>query len=265
MASFDARRPAARVLRALTRPVPDSFERCELTHLARVPIDLQRARVQHAAYEHALQGAGCVVESVASAMDLPDSVFIEDTALVLDEVAIIARPGTVTRQRETDAVAAALARYRRLDAISAPATLDGGDVLPVGRDVYVGVSGRTNGEGVRQLAALLKPFGYRVHGVETRNCLHLKSAATCAAEELLVVNPDWVDTRQFAGLKWITVDPSEPFAANVLRLGDVVLCGDSAPRTKMRLEAYGLQVKALDVSELAKAEGALTCCSLLVA
>jgi dimethylargininase len=244
--------------------VPDSIHECELTHVARRAIDITRARVQHAAYEHALNQLGCVVESVAAAMDMPDSVFIEDTAAVFDELAIIVRPGAPARQRETDAVAAALARYRRLASIYAPAALDGGDVLRVGRDVYVGVSGRTNGDGVRQLAGLLKPYGYRVIGVETHGCLHLKSAVTCASDDLLVLNPEWVDARQFAGLKWVAVAPGEPFAANVLYVDDVVLCAASHSRTRSRLESCGLQVRSVDVSELAKAEGALTCCSLLV-
>ena len=250
--------------RALTRPVPDSLQHCELTHVQRAPIDVARARVQHAAYEHALNQLGCNVESVIPAMDMPDSVFIEDTAVVFDELAIIARPGVPSRQRESDAVAAALARYRRLASISVPATLDGGDVLRVGRDVYVGVSGRTNGDGVRQLAGLLGPHGYRVHAVETQGCLHLKSAVTCAGDDLLLLNPDWVDARQFSGLKWIAVDPGEPSAANVLLVGGRLLCAASAPRTRSRLENRGLQVTSVDMSEIAKAEGALTCCSLIV-
>lgn len=255
---------AGRRLRALTRPVPTSLDKCELTHVERAPIDLARARIQHAAYEHALDQLGYVVESVQAATHMPDSVFIEDTAVVFDELAVIARPGVPSRQGETDAVAAALARYRRLAAISAPATLDGGDVLRVGRSVYVGISGRTNGEGVRQLASLVQPYGYRVHGIETRGCLHLKSAVTTAADDLLVLNPAWVDVRQFAGLTWIDVDPTEPFAANVLCAGDTVLCAADAPRTRARLENYGVTVRTIDMSELAKAEGALTCCSLLL-
>lgn len=250
--------------RALTRPVPDSLQRCELTHVDRAEIDLARARVQHAAYEHALGQMGCIVESVAAAMNMPDSVFIEDTAVIFDEIAVIARPGVTSRQRETEAVAAALARYRRLAAVSAPATLDGGDVLRVGRGVYVGVSGRTNAEGVRQLADLVAPHGYRVHAVETRGCLHLKSAVTCAADDLLVVNPAWVEVSQFVGLKAVEVDRSEPFAANVLRVGTAVLCAAAAPRTRARLGRHGLDVRVVDVSELAKAEGALTCCSLVL-
>ena len=251
-------------LRALTRPVPDSLARCELTHLERVAIDVARAREQHAAYEQALRQMGCTVEPMPAAMDLPDSVFVEDAAVVFDEIGIIARPGAVSRQRETDAVAAALGRYRPLAVISAPATLDGGDVLRIGRNVYVGVSGRTNAAGVKQLADSIAPFGYRVRPVETRGCLHLKSAVTCADDDVLVVNPDWVDVKQFAGMARVEVDPSEPFAANVLWVGDSVLCAVAAPKTRARLERGGLQVRVVDVSELAKAEGALTCCSLLI-
>jgi dimethylargininase len=208
---------------------------------------------------------GCVVESVGAAMDQPDSVFIEDTAVVFDEIAVIARPGAVSRRTETDAVAAALGRYRRLAAICAPATLDGGDVLRVDRAVYVGISGRTNAAGVAQLTELISPYRYRVHTVQTRGCLHLKSAVTCVADDLIVYNPEWVDPRHFVGVKRIEIDPREPFGANVVRIGESVLCSAAAPSTRARLEHRGLYVRVVDVSELAKAEGALTCCSLIVA
>lgn len=249
---------------ALTRPVPDSLARCELTHVERVSIDVARARAQHAAYEQALGAMGYVVDLVAAAMDLPDSVFIEDTAVAFDELAVVTRPGASSRHAEIDAVATALSRYRRLVRMTAPATLDGGDVLRVGREVYVGIGGRTNDAGVSQLADAIRPLGYRVTTVETRDCLHLKSAATSAADGVLVVNPHWVDARVFAGLQAIEVDPGEPFAANVVRGGGEVLCAASAPRTRARLERAGLRVKTVDVSELAKAEGALTCCSVLL-
>jgi dimethylargininase len=161
-------------------------------------------------------------------------------------------------------LAAALTRYRRLLAIGAPATLDGGDVMPVGREIFVGVSGRTNADGVRQLADIARPFGYRVCPVETRGCLHLKSAVTCVGDDLLIVNPNWVAASQFGGMKAVAIDPDEPFAANIVRVGRAVLCAASAPKTATRLERFGLDVRSVDVSELAKAEGALTCCSLIV-
>jgi dimethylargininase len=251
-------------LRAFTRPVPDSINCCELTHIGRAEIDIGRARSQHAAYEHMLRQMGCVVHPLPAAHDLPDSVFIEDTAVVFDEVAVIARPAVPVRQRETEAVAAALVRYRRLAAICAPGTLDGGDVLQLGHDVYVGISGRTNSAGVRQLGEIAGPYGYRVHPVETSWCLHLKSAATGIGEDLVIVNPDWVDGTQFGGVKMVAVDPGEPFAANILRVRDTLLCAASAPNTRARLERQGLDVRTVDLSELAKAEGALTCCSLIL-
>ena len=250
--------------RALTRPVPESLADCTLTHIGRSAIDLGRARAQHAEYEEVLERHGWPVERMPAAMELPDSVFIEDTAVVFDEIAVITRPGASSRQSETDVVAAALAQHRRLAAIGAPATLDGGDVLRAGREVYVGMSGRSNAEGLRQLAAIVSPYGYRVHGVATRGCLHLKSAATCATDRMLVINPEWLDGLQISGFECVEVADGEPFAANVVRLGECVLVSAAAPRTRARLESRGVSTVAVDLSELAKAEGALTCCSLLI-
>lgn len=249
---------------ALTRPVPDSLAACELTHLARVPIDIERARVQHAGYERALEAAGCEVRRLPPLHEAPDSVFVEDAAVVLDEVALIARPGAPSRRGETEAVATVLSGYRRLAWITAPATLDGGDVLRLGRALYVGVGGRTNEAGFAQLAGVVKPLGYDVRAVPPGACLHLKSAATEPAPGLVLVNPAWVETVTFNGTRAIEVDPDEPFAANVLRLGDTVLSAAASRRTHARLEAAGLRVQPLDVSELAKAEGGVTCCSLIV-
>lgn len=250
--------------RALTRGVPESLARCTLTHIGRSAIDIGRARAQHAEYEAALESHGWAVERVRAAADQPDSVFIEDTAVVFDEIAIVTRPGASSRQRETGEIAAVLERYRRVVQIEAPGTLDGGDVLQVGPEVYVGMSGRSNAEGLRQLAAAVSPYGYRVHGIATRGCLHLKSAATCATDRLVVINPAWLDADQIAGVERVEVDPAEPFAANVVRLGEAVLVAASAPRTRARLESRGVDTVAIDLSELAKAEGALTCCSILL-
>ena len=249
---------------ALTREVPARISECELTHLERVPIDRARASEQHAEYEAALRAAGCVVEHLPPAPDLPDSVFVEDTAVVFDEVAVITRPGASSRRGETPSVAAALARFRPLHHIESPGTLDGGDVLCAGRRVFVGLSTRTNREGAGQLRALLRPFDYAVETIETPGCLHLKSAATALADDWLLVNPDWVDVARFGGFRLLDVHPSEPFAANVLRIGDAVLCAEAAPLTRAGLETNGLNTVAVDVSELAKAEAGLTCCSLII-
>lgn len=253
------------MLLALTREVPESISRCELTHLSRSPIDLELARGQHKAYEEALVDAGCTIRRLPAADDLPDSVFVEDTAVVLDEVAVITLPGAPSRCPETASIAAALREERELTFIEEPAIVDGGDVLRAGRTVFVGQSSRTNAAGFRQLSDALSRYGYSVRPVTPRGCLHLKSAVTAFAEDGVVLNPEWVEASSFSGLTVIQVDPSEPAAANVLRVGEVVLCAASFPRTALLLQGAGMDVRMVDVSELAKAEGALTCCSVIVA
>jgi dimethylargininase len=250
---------------AITRAVPDSLGHCQLTHIERAPIDIARAREQHAAYEKTLARVGCEVVGVPATHDLPDSVFIEDTAIVLDELAVITRPGAASRRPETAAVASTLGAFRQLAFLSEPATLDGGDVLRLGRTLYVGMGSRTNAAGVRQLTELVAPHGYDVRPIRVDDCLHLKSAITEVAPGIVVLNPAWVDARMFADQAIIEVDPSEPPAANVVRAGNAVLCSESFPRTRARIEAAGIATHAVDLSELAKAEGALTCCSLLFA
>jgi len=253
------------MLIALTRAVPQSITHCELTHLDRNPIDVELARKQHQAYETALSDAGFRIERLPAADELPDSVFVEDTAIVMDEVAVITCPGAESRRPETTSTAAALRNYRELVFIAPPAILDGGDVLRIGRRVFVGQSTRTNADGFRQLSAVLIRLGYSVQAVTPRGCLHLKSAVTAFSDDGVVINPEWVDVSVFAGMQVITVDPSEPSAANVLRVGDLVLCATAFPRTAQRVRDAGVNVRMVDVSELAKAEGALTCCSIVVA
>jgi dimethylargininase len=249
---------------ALTRPVPDSLSNCELTHLTRVPIDVALARRQHADYERALAWLGCDIRHISVAHTYPDSVFVEDTAVVIDELAVITRPGAESRRAEVSAVAEALSPFRPLTFISAPATVDGGDVLRINRTLYVGIGARTNAAGVRQLAAIVQPHGYDVREVAVRGCLHLKSAVTELARDCVLLNPQWVSPAQFDGVRAIEVDPDEPSAANVLRIGDTVLCAAAYGRTNARLERAGLAVHTVDLSELAKAEAGVTCCSLIV-
>ena len=249
---------------AITREISPSITRCELTHLARQPIDLELARSQHAEYERALRGLGCSVYRLTAAADLPDAVFVEDCAIVLDEVAVIGRPGAPSRRAEVAAVERALGDVRRLVHIEAPATLDGGDVLRAGRTIFVGVSSRTNGAGIEQLRRLTERLGYSVVAIEVHGCLHLKSAATEVAPGTLLVNPTWLPSGAFSGFDRIDVDSREPFGANALRIGDDLVYAAAFPRTHERLESCGLAVHVVDVSELAKAEGAVTCCSLIV-
>jgi len=249
---------------AITRKVSPTITRCELTHLQRELIDVSRALAQHEAYEQALADLGCRVVSLAAEPGLPDSVFIEDTAVVLDQLAVVMRPGAASRRAETPAVARVLAEYRPIATIEAPGTLDGGDVLRVGRRVFVGLSVRSNREGIEQLRTLLSPHGYEVEALLVTGCLHLKSAVTQVASEVILLNPEWVNPAAFDRYKRIELDPSEPYAANGLLIGDAVLYPTAFPRTAARLDGAGIRLVPVDVSELAKAEGAVTCCSLIL-
>ena len=250
---------------ALTRPVSPTLDRCELAHHDRVPIDVERAAAQHAAYEAALEAAGLEVVRVSAAPELPDAVFIEDTAVVLEDVAVLALPGAASRRPEVPAVAEALRAYRPLAAIEAPATLDGGDVLVMGRRLFVGESGRTNAEGRAQLRSILEPEGYEVRPVALSGCLHLKSAATAVSDDTVLLNPGWVDPASFEGCRTVEVAAGEPRAGNVMRLPAGVLMAAGQPATAARLRALDVRVTTVDVSELMKAEAGVTCCALLVA
>jgi dimethylargininase len=252
---------------AITREVSPAIGRCELTHVARQPIDLGLARAQHLKYEECLVGLGCTLVRLPAEPRLPDSVFVEDTAVVLDEVALVTRPGARSRRAETKPVAEVLTSYRRVFHVHAPCTLDGGDVLVVGRRVFVGLSRRTNQEGLEEVRSLLTPFGYRVEGVPVRGALHLKSAVTRVAERTLLVNHNWTDTSVLASLddalEIIDVAPEEPLGANALLIEDAVVYPEAYPLTRRRLEDRGIRVIGVDVSELAKAEGGVTCSSLV--
>jgi len=251
------------MLIAVTRPVSPTLAQCELTHLSREPIDVTRAAAQHADYEELLRRLGVSVVQVPPAPELPDAVFIEDTAVVLDEIAVSTRPGAATRRRETAAVAAVVAHYRTVLSVTPPATLDGGDVLQQGRTLYVGRSTRSNALGIEQLQTLLAPFDYLVRPVDFTGCLHLKSAVTTIGDGGILLNPAWVSARCFPGCQVLEIDAAEPYAANALRVADTLIYPAQFPRTAERLVRHGLALATVDCSELAKAEGAVTCCSLL--
>ena len=248
---------------AITRHVSSRFNECELTHLAREPIDVGVARRQHHVYEQVLVSLGCQLVRLPELPDLPDSVFVEDTAVVLPELAVITRPGADSRRPEADSMADALHPYRNLVFIEAPATLDGGDVLVVGKRIFVGLSTRSNPEAIAQLQGLLGRHGYSVTGIEITDCLHLKSAASVIAPDTLLINPTWVEPDQLKEFELVEIDPSEPYAANGLPINATIIYPEAFPESRKRLEARGLRVSRVDVAELAKAEGAVTCCSLI--
>ena len=252
------------MLFALTRKISPRMRECQLTHLARASIDLGLAGEQHLAYERELEALGCKVTSLPAERELPDSVFVEDVAVAFDELAILARPGAESRRAEVESIAEALRPHRKLARIEAPGTLDGGDVLAAGKRVFVGLSRRTNQAGIEQMRALLEPHGYAVEGVPVERCLHLKSAVTEVAEGRLLINPAWIEPDAFRDFELIEVDAAEPFAANALLVKGVAVYPAAYERTRKRLDQRGIGVVTVEVSELAKAEGGVTCCSLIL-
>lgn len=297
------------MLTAFVRAPTDALVRCRLTHLPREPIDPERAREQHAAYVRALEralgrepdrvalerrllergsggsgpGLGRVpprVVRLPERSELPDAVFVEDAAVVVGETAVLARPGAPERRAEVEDVRSVLllaGGLRRVAVVREPGTLDGGDVLVLGRRVFVGLSTRTDRDGAHQLAEVLGEApggGYEVTAVPVEGCLHLKSAATAIsrpeAAPTVLVNPRWVDPTAFAPAEVVEVPGDEPFAANVLTLPGpaggppTVLLSSRWPKTRRLLEERGLHTVPLDLSELEKAEAGPTCLSLLI-
>jgi dimethylargininase len=249
---------------AITRAVSPALQRCELTYLERQPIDAARAAAQHRDYEECLRSLGIQVVSLPAEPELPDSVFVEDPAVVVDETAVITRMGAASRRAEAESLAKALERYRPLRWMREPATLEGGDIVRVGRMLLAGLSPRTNREGIRQLADFVAPYGYSVEPVEIRDCLHLKTACCTLADGSLLVNRGWVDTSALRGFELIDVAAAEPWAADVLAIGQTILIPANYPETARLLTARGWSVQSLDVSELQKAEAGVTCMSVLL-
>jgi dimethylargininase len=251
------------MLTAITRAVSPSLGDCELTWLPREPIDIPKAIAQHDAYERALAELGARVISLPPLPGHPDAVFVEDPALVLDEVAVITAMGVASRRGERDSLAAALADFRPVIRMRDPVCLEGGDVMRIGRNLYVGLSARTNAEGVAQLAEILAPFDYKVQLVPMRDCLHLKSACSFIGDGTVLLNRAWLDISVLNEYRLIDVADGEPSGANALRVGDTVLMPDAFPETAAHLRESGFRVKTLDLSELLKAESGVTCSSLL--
>ena len=248
------------MIHALARR-PGPLARAELTHIDRVPIDMERAEAQHAAYCAALTAAGARVTILPALADFPDCCFVEDTGVILPELVIRTRPGAVSRQGEVAAIAPHLPADRPQFTVAAPATLDGGDVLVVGKDIFIGLTLRSNAAAVAQVTEAVKAFGYRVTGVPLAKALHLKTAVSALATDLLLVNTDWLDPAIF-GRRHIASAPGEPFAANSLTVGETVFHATGAA-TMARIAAAGFAVQFLDIAEFAKAEAGLTCLSLV--
>jgi dimethylargininase len=233
-----------------------------VTHIRRAPVDVALARAQHAAYADALAASGWMIRQAPAAEDCPDSVFIEDTVVVCEDLAVLGRPGAPGRRAEVPGVAGIMRSLGLRTAwIQQPGTLDGGDVLQAGHTVYVGRGGRTNGAGIRQLRALLAPLGRTVIAVPLGNVLHLKSAVTALPDGTFLLRPRLVPAGLFPAVRPV----EEEAGCHVVPLsGDRVLIAASAPRTAGLLDDVGFTPVMADISEFEKLEGCVTCLSVLL-
>lgn len=251
------------MIRAILRRPSARMEGGERTHLDRAPIDPGLALSQHAAYAAALSAAGAELTILDGADDLPDCAFVEDVAVILPELSLVLRPGATSRRGEVEATAAVLPRDRPMVRLAA-GTMDGGDVMAVGRAIFVGLSTRTSPDGLQAFEAAVSPYGYRVTGVAVPGALHLKTAVTALNPQTLAINPAWVDASAFGDFRTVTVDPAEPFAANTLTVAGRLFVQAATPRTAERLIQAGYAPHKLEIGEFAKAEAGLTCLSLIV-
>ena len=251
------------MLRAITHKVSPRIAECQLTFIDRSPIDLQLAVSQHDNYCAVLNKLGAVVTKLSANESYPDSCFVEDTAIVVDELAIICSMGVSSRRGETRLIERELSKYRETVRIPLPATIEGGDVLRVGKKVFVGQSSRTNLQGIEKLAKILEPLGYRVTEVRTKGSLHLKSACTAIDDETLFVNPEWIDLDALRGFRLVSTPPEEPWSANVLRVGTTLCLQAGFPKALELIRRVAEKVLVVDTSELRKAEAGLTCSSII--
>jgi dimethylargininase len=248
---------------AITRKPSPLLERGERTHIGRDAIDFDRALAEHDAYRAALGELGAEVIRLDDADEFADGVFVEDTALVLDEAAIMMRPGAESRRAEVRGIGMELEKYRQLFVLAAPSTIDGGDIVVVGKKILVGHSARTNAAGIASLAYSTQRFGYSVRGVRMDGCLHLKSGCTALPDGRVLINRSWINTADVADFDLVDVPGEEPWGGDVAFIGETVIAAAAYPRTIENLEGHGYAVKPVEVSEFAKAEGGVTCMSLI--
>lgn len=250
-------------MKAITRAVSRNISRCELTFKQREAVDYEEAVRQHEAYCNFLIGRGADVVALEATDSQPDCCFVADTAFVLDELAVIAHMGAPARRDEILPIEKILSQHRQLARIAPPATLDGGDVVILGKDIFVGCSRRTNRAGIEALTRIVRPFGYRVTPVEVRGSLHLTTACSVLDRETVLLNARWINADPFARFWVLHVPQDEPWAASTVRVGDALCVEAGASRTLELVAKHCPQVEALEISEFRKAEGSLSCLSIL--
>lgn len=247
------------MLTIITHLPSPSLEKCELTFLDAKPIDMQKAQKEHLAYCEMLRECGGEIITLKDNIDLPDSVFVEDPIIVFDEVAILTSMGVESRRKESDSMEKIFSKYRKIEHIKLPSQIEGGDVLKIGKNIYVGKSARTNAQGIRDLRDILTPYGYEVTAVKVSGCLHLKTGCTALDENTVLINPDWIDSKVFAGFRQIVVPKDEPFGANILKINETICMNEAFPKTIEMVKSLGYTVKTTDITEFVKAEAGLTC------
>jgi len=247
------------MLIAITRPPTESIADCQLTHIGRDPIDVKLAIEQHKEYRELLAELGAEVVTLDPLDEHPDAVFVEDAVITLDEVAILCRMGAPTRRNETNNLEPIIAAYRQTHRMTEPAMLEGGDVIGAGRTLFVGKSTRTNDEGANQLRAFTESLGYNVVQVDVTGCLHLSTGASYLGDGVILANPEWIDASAFEGFDVIHVEQGDPWAANTMSVNGVIVMPESSPATAAMLNERGYTVRTVDISELMKAEGSMTC------
>jgi dimethylargininase len=250
-------------VRALLRGIPDSFPRALAAVAPEHPVDVALARAQHRAYRAGLEALGLQVTVLPAREDLPDCCFIEDTAVVADGLAVITRPGAVSRRAEPEAVEVALDGVEVVR-MTAPATLDGGDVMRVGKTFFVGRSARTNAEGMKQLQAAFAPRGFEVVAVELpAGVLHLKCHCSPLGDGRVLLAEGTIPAEALAGTRVLLVPYAEKDAANCVSIGAQAVVAAEFPRTLELLAKVGFKVHPVPTTEVRKADGALTCQSLI--
>jgi len=245
-----ARRPAPNFAQGLTTAVNQESPRYEILVN------------QHAEYIAALKSSGLEVMLLDALPDHPDAYFVEDTAVVAADVAVITNPGADSRKGEEETIAPVLAKYRKTEKIRPPGTVDGGDVLQVDHHFFIGISERTNHEGAGQLGRILKQYGYTYTTVAVGEGLHFKSSVNYVGQNTLLVTEDFAPNEQLQGYDTIIVDREESYAANTLFINDHLLTPRGYPGTRRKLEVLGFKIIELDTSEVRKMDGGLTCMSI---
>lgn len=249
-------------LTVITHLPSHKLQDCELTFVESEKIDIEKAQQEHQEYCEMLKRCGAEVIILDRNNDLADSVFVEDPIIVFDEIAVLTSMGVESRRKESQYLKEVFSKYRDVEEIKLPAKIEGGDVLKIGKKIFVGLSVRTNQEGITCLKNIIKPYGYEVIVVKVLGCLHLKTGCTALDDNTILINSKWVDDNAFKGFKKIEVPLSEPFGANILKINDVICMNKSFTKTLDLVKSLGYKTDCCDISEFVKAEAGLTCMSV---